>query len=113
MTALDDNTLRFPASRSLPRSALSFIGLVVRGRYRFWLMTLVSGEALNALCGILLPYALNRIITTITTSHAEPRAVLPLLIHPLALFACDQPRLHSRGAAPLGTAQGCDRCWHR
>ena len=87
MTALDDNTLKFPASRSLPRSALSFIGLVVRGRYRFWLMALVSGEALNALCGILLPYALNRIITTITTSHTEPRAVLPLLIHPLTLFA--------------------------
>ena len=87
MTALDDNTLKFPDSRSLPRSALSFIALVVRGRYRLWLLALVSGEAVNALCGILLPYALNRIITTITTSHVEPRAVLPLLVPPLVLFA--------------------------
>ncbi|MEI9948464.1 MAG: ABC transporter ATP-binding protein [Pseudomonadota bacterium] len=87
MTALHDNTLKFPASRSLPRGALSFIGLVVRGRYRFWLLALVSGEAVNALCGILLPYALNRIITTITTSHVEPREVLPLLMGPLVLFA--------------------------
>ena len=85
MTALNDNTLHFP-SRELPRSALSFIALVVRGRYRLWLLALVSGEAINALCGILLPYALNRIITTITGSHAEPRVVVGLLIHPLVLF---------------------------
>jgi len=87
MSELDDNTLHFPASRPLPRSALSFIGLVVRGRYRWWILTLLSGEALNAFCGILLPYALNRIISTITTSHSDPRALLPLLIPPLALFA--------------------------
>lgn len=85
MTALNDNALHFP-SRELPRSALSFIALVVRGRYRLWLLALVSGEAVNALCGILLPYALNRIITTITGSHAEPRVVVGLLIHPLVLF---------------------------
>jgi hypothetical protein len=56
---------------------------VVRGRYRLWLLALTSGEAVNALCGILLPYALNRIITTITSSHAEPRAVVGLLVKPL------------------------------
>ena len=52
MAALDDNTLQFPASRSLPGNALSFIGLVVRGRYRLWLLLLVSGEAGNALSGL-------------------------------------------------------------
>jgi ATP-binding cassette subfamily B protein len=86
MTALNDNTLQFP-SPQLPRDALSFIALVVRSRYRFWLLALASGEAVNALCGILLPYALNRIITTITSSHAEPRAVVGLLVQPLLLFA--------------------------
>jgi len=87
MAAFDDNTLQFPVSRSLPGGALSFIALVARGRYRFWLLALVSGEALNALCGILLPYALNRIITTITTSHGHPQTVLPRLVYPLSLFA--------------------------
>ena len=87
MTAHYDNTLQFPAARSLPTNAFSFIGSVVRGRYRFWLLALASGEAVNALCGILLPYALNRIITTITTSHVEPQAVLPLLVPSLVLFA--------------------------
>jgi ATP-binding cassette subfamily B protein len=86
MTAMNDNALQFP-SRQLPRDALSFIALVVRGRYRLWLLALVCGEAVNALCGILLPYALNRIISTITSSHAEPRVVIGLLVQPLVLFA--------------------------
>src|SRR3954470_12861452 len=86
MTATNDDALHFPARR-LPRDALSFIGLVVRGRYRLWLLALVSGEAVNALCGILLPYALNRIITTITQSHSEPQQVVRLLVQPLELFA--------------------------
>src|SRR3982751_4256455 len=87
MFDFDDNTLRIAAARTLPRNALSFIRLVVRGRYRSWLFMLASGEAVNALCGILLPYALNRIISTITSNRAEPRTLLPLLIHPLLLFA--------------------------
>ena len=40
------------------------LGYFLRAEAEF---ALASGEAVNALCGILLPYALNRIITTITT----------------------------------------------
>jgi len=84
--ALGNDCLQFPASRALPQDALSFIALVVRGRYRFWLLGLAVGEASNALCGILLPYALNRIISTITSNHLEPHMLVPLLVRPLVLF---------------------------
>ena len=81
------NALELPAPHALPRSPLAFVALVVRGQYRFWLLALVSGEALNAGCGILLPYALNRIISTITSAHVAPEAALGLLRGPLGLFA--------------------------
>ena len=74
-------------SQGLPESPFAFIRLVVRGRYRYWLLALVIGEGSNAACGILLPYALNRIITAITTSHAERSLVLGSLSAPLILFA--------------------------
>ena len=80
------NALELP-SRGLPESPFAFIRLVVRGRYRYWLLALVAGESSNAACGILLPYALNRIITAITISHVERSLVLGTLSAPLALFA--------------------------
>ena len=83
---LDANALELP-SRGLPDSPFAFIRLVLRGRYRFWLLGLVVGESSNAACGILLPYALNRIITAITSTHAERSLVLGALTAPLALFA--------------------------
>ena len=60
-------------AKGFPESPFAFIRLVVRGRYRYWLLALVAGESSNAACGILLPYALNRIITAITT---QPRRTL-------------------------------------
>ncbi len=81
------NALELPPPHALPRSPLAFIALVIRGQYRFWLLALVAGEALNAGCGILLPYALNRIISSITSAHVAPRDALAYLEAPLALFA--------------------------
>jgi len=82
----DATVLELP-SHGLPESPFAFIRLVVGGRYRYWLLGLVLGEGGNAACGILLPYALNRIITAITTSHADRSLVLAALSAPLGLFA--------------------------
>jgi ATP-binding cassette, subfamily B, bacterial len=84
--ARDVNALEFPP-QGLPEGPFDFIRLVARGRYRYWLWALVIGESSNAACGILLPYALNRIISAITTSHAERSLVLGTLTKPLILFA--------------------------
>jgi ATP-binding cassette subfamily B protein len=81
------NALELPPARAMPRSPLAFIALVARGQYRFWLLALVLGEALNAGAGILLPYALNRIISSITSTQVAPHAALHYLKGPLALFA--------------------------
>jgi ATP-binding cassette subfamily B protein len=71
----------------LPGTPLAFIFHVARGRYRLWLLAMVLGEAINAACGILLPYALGRIIAGVTGAHDDPDLVLSSLWRPLLLFA--------------------------
>jgi len=48
---------------------------------------MLLGETGNAACGILLPYALGRIITYVTRSQAPPRTILTTLAGPILLFA--------------------------
>jgi len=74
----------------LPNAPLSFVLEVARGRYRPWLVLLLGCEALNAGCGILLPFALGRILNQVSSARgeqAEPATVFKLLQAPLALFA--------------------------
>ncbi|MET0387121.1 MAG: ABC transporter ATP-binding protein, partial [Polyangiales bacterium] len=60
---------------------------VARGRYRPWLTLLLLGEAINATCGILLPFALGRILRAVTNATADPAVVFAALRGPLVLFA--------------------------
>ena len=48
---------------------------------------MLLGETGNAACGILLPYALGRIITYVTRSQGSPKTILTTLAGPILLFA--------------------------
>ena len=74
-----------PASR-LPLSPLGFVLHVALGRYRWILLLLLLGEGVNAGCGILLPYALSRIISGVTGSQGLLEGVFSALQAPLCLF---------------------------
>src|SRR5687767_9029023 len=70
----------------LPASPWQFIARVVRGRYRVGLAVMVAGEAIHAACGILLPSALSRIITSVTSNHGQPAVLLGQVTGPVLLF---------------------------
>jgi ATP-binding cassette, subfamily B, bacterial len=70
----------------LPASPWQFIARVVRGRYRVGLAVMVGGEAIHAGCGILLPSALSRIITSVTSNHGAPAVLLEQVTGPVLLF---------------------------
>jgi ATP-binding cassette, subfamily B, bacterial len=71
----------------LPRSAWQLVWNVASGRYRFILFGLVLSEAIHSTCGILLPYALSRILSRVTTSHGDGAIVFQSLRGPLIFFA--------------------------
>jgi ATP-binding cassette subfamily B protein len=83
--SLPPDALRLPAE-DLPATPWRFILSVVRGRYRLGLCVMALGEALHATCGILLPSALSRIITGVTSHQGEPAAVLGSLQGPVLFF---------------------------
>jgi ATP-binding cassette subfamily B protein len=83
-TSIDAHMLAVPIRP--PSGPLSYVWYVACGRYRGWLALLVVGEALNATCGILLPYALSRILTGVSHGSADPPAALAALWPPLLLF---------------------------
>jgi len=64
-----------------------FIFRVANGKYRPWIVALVVTETLNATCGILLPYALSRIIGSVTGGQLHTEQAWVSLATPLALFA--------------------------
>jgi ATP-binding cassette, subfamily B, bacterial len=74
------------SASDLPATAWQFILQVVRGRYRFGLAAMISGEAVHATCGILLPFALSRIITSVTSNHSQPGAILGEVSGPVLWF---------------------------
>jgi len=84
MSAPDRSLL--PPPRRVP-SAMGYVLHVALQRYRWWLLGMLAGETGNAVCGILLPYALGRIITQVTRSQTDPRLVLASLRGPILLFA--------------------------
>jgi ATP-binding cassette, subfamily B, bacterial len=78
--------LTLPQPSRSPLTPLGFVLHVALGRYRWILLLLVVSEAINAGCGILLPYALSRIISGVTGSQGDPQTVLLALRGPLFLF---------------------------
>jgi ATP-binding cassette, subfamily B, bacterial len=71
----------------LPTTPWRFILRVVQGRYRLGLACMVLGEALHAACGILLPYALSRIITAVTSHQGALEALPQRVGGPVVAFA--------------------------
>lgn len=76
-----------PAAEDLPLSAARFLGRVVGGRYRYWLLAMLVSEGLNATAGILLPAVLSRIIGQVTRAVQPTSDLGPALASPVALFA--------------------------
>jgi ATP-binding cassette subfamily B protein len=68
-------------------TALGYVLHVAVQRYRWWIFGMLLGETGNAACGILLPYALGRIITYVTRSQGSPKTILATLAGPILLFA--------------------------
>jgi ATP-binding cassette subfamily B protein len=70
----------------LPATPWEFILHVASGRYRVGLAVMVCGEAVHATCGILLPAALSRIVSRVTSNHSAPSAVIEEVLGPVFFF---------------------------
>ena len=80
---------RAPGAPPLPSTPLRFVLFFVLGRYRWGIFGMVASETANAMCGVLVPYAINHIVTGVTGSlarGADPAATIAALHTPLALF---------------------------
>jgi ATP-binding cassette, subfamily B, bacterial len=86
-TAAARDALPLTSADELPMSATSFIRRVARGRFRYWLLAIGVGEGLNATAGILLPYALSRIIGQVTRGQSPGVESARALLAPVAWFA--------------------------
>lgn len=76
---------RAPGTPPLPDRPFRFI-LHFVARYRWWYLGMVLFETANATCGILIPYALSRIIKAVTMAHGNAHAVVASLTTPLTLY---------------------------
>jgi ATP-binding cassette subfamily B protein len=69
----------------LPATPFRFICYFV-AQYRWWYAGMLAFETANATCGILIPYALARIIKSVTAAQESSMAVVAHLQGPLLLF---------------------------
>jgi ATP-binding cassette subfamily B protein len=69
----------------LPASPLRFVAHFVR-EFRWWYSGMLVFETINSTCGILIPYAMGRIIRAVTAGHASGPLLTGPLLHPLLLF---------------------------
>jgi ATP-binding cassette subfamily B protein len=81
------STLPIPGDPATRTDPLRFVAHVARSRYRWWIAAMVVGEGINAVCGILLPYALGAVTATVTKTQDGSHAIGPALRHSLVLFA--------------------------
>ena len=76
---------RAPGAPALPATPLRFVGYFVR-EFRWWYLAMIVFETVNSTCGILIPYAMGRIIRAVTGGHAGGPMLQGPLLHPLMLF---------------------------
>jgi ATP-binding cassette subfamily B protein len=69
----------------LPATPFQFICHFVN-HFRWWYVMMVILEALHAICGIMLPYAIAQIIRGVTQSTTDSKAILEAMNQPLLLF---------------------------
>jgi ATP-binding cassette, subfamily B, bacterial len=82
----DSPFTRAPGAPQLPATPMRFVGYFV-GEFRWWYLGMVCFETVNSTCGILIPYALARIIRAVTGGHASGPLLQGPLLHPLLLFS--------------------------
>ncbi len=90
MSSAQSDRARMPSGRApdapaLPATPLRFI-LHFVARYRWWYLAMLLCETATATFGILLPYALGKIVKGVTGSAQASPAVLDALHGPLMLF---------------------------
>ncbi|MDF2387967.1 ABC transporter ATP-binding protein [Nostoc ellipsosporum NOK] len=71
---------------NLPATPFRFICHFV-SHFRWWYVAMVILEALHAICGIMLPYAIGEIMRGVTRSTGDSRSILEAVSQPLMLFA--------------------------
>ncbi|QSJ15713.1 ABC transporter ATP-binding protein [Nostoc sp. UHCC 0702] len=71
---------------NLPATPFRFICHFV-SHFRWWYVAMVILEALHAICGIMLPYAIGEIMRGVTRSIGDGRPILEVVSQPLILFA--------------------------
>ncbi|BAZ52995.1 ABC transporter-like protein [Nostoc sp. NIES-4103] len=71
---------------NLPATPFRFICYFV-SYFRWWYVAMVILEALHAICGIMLPYAIGEIMRGVTRSTGDSRSILEAVSQPLILFA--------------------------
>ncbi|PRB80026.1 ABC transporter ATP-binding protein [Pseudomonas sp. MYb185] len=81
----DTAFMRAPGSPSLPSTPFRFI-LYFVARYRWWYAAMVLFETLNASCGILIPYALSRIIRSVLGAEDQTLDLIVVLTLPIMIF---------------------------
>ncbi|MDZ8056292.1 MAG: ABC transporter ATP-binding protein [Aulosira sp. ZfuVER01] len=69
----------------LPNTTFRFICYFVN-QFRWWYIAIVILEAINATCGIMLPYAIGEIIRSVTQSTGNSKLTLDAMSQPLILF---------------------------
>ncbi|HEX3837478.1 MAG TPA: ABC transporter ATP-binding protein [Steroidobacteraceae bacterium] len=84
MTATTPFT-RAPGTPALPATPLRFVAYFLR-EFRWWYSGMLLFETINSTCGILIPYAMGRIIRAVTGGHAAGPVLRGPLLHPLLLF---------------------------
>src|SRR5580698_791642 len=76
---------RAPDAPALPATPLRFVGFFL-GEFRWWYLGMVLFETVNSTCGILIPYAMARIIPAVTGGHVHGALLSGRLRLPLLLF---------------------------
>jgi ATP-binding cassette subfamily B protein len=76
---------RAPDAPALPATPLRFVAHFL-GEFRWWYSGMLLFETVNSTCGILIPYAMARIIRAVTGGHAAGPVLTGPLLHPLMLF---------------------------
>ena len=84
MTATTPFT-RAPGAPALPATPLRFVAYFL-GEFRWWYSAMLLFETVNSTCGILIPYAMARIIRAVTAGHAAGPLLTGPLLQPLMLF---------------------------
>ncbi|OKH46225.1 ABC transporter ATP-binding protein [Calothrix sp. HK-06] len=76
---------RSASAPALPTTPFRFI-LYFVNYYRWWYALIIILEAIQATCGIMLPYAIGEIIRAVTRSTGDTKPILDAISQPLMLF---------------------------